>query len=93
MTSTSKAPASIETVTDSILDQMEKFCFVSFTQVKRDGNRPTHILAQFAKQVGDFVVWLEETPTLIEDACSQDVSLTLIAYFLSVQIRALKCST
>ena len=60
--STSKAPASIETVTDSILDQMEKFCFVSFTQVKRDGNRPTHILAQFAKQVGDFVVWLEETP-------------------------------
>ena len=59
---TSEAPASIETVMDSILAQMEKFRFVSFTHVKRDGNRPAHILAQFAKQVGDFVVWLEETP-------------------------------
>ena len=62
LTGTSKAPASIETVMDSILAQMEKFRFVSFTHVKRDGNRPAHILAQFAKQVGDFVVWLEETP-------------------------------
>ena len=62
LTGTSDAPASIETVMDSILAQMEKFHFVSFTHVKRDGNRPAHILAQFAKQVGDFVVWLEETP-------------------------------
>ena len=62
LTGTSEAPASIETVMDSILAQMEKFRFVSFTHVKRDGNRPAHILAQFAKQVGDFVVWLEETP-------------------------------
>ena len=62
LTGTSEAPASIETIMDSILAQMEKFRFVSFTHVKRDGNRPAHILAQFAKQVGDFVVWLEETP-------------------------------
>ena len=74
LTGTSEAPASIETVTDSILAQMDKFCFVSFIHVKRDGNKPAHILAQFAKYVGDFVVWLEETPNLIEDACSQDVS-------------------
>ena len=45
LTGTSKAPASIETVMDSILAQMEKFRFVSFTHVKRDGNRPAHILA------------------------------------------------
>ena len=45
LTGTSKAPTSIETITDSILDQMEKFRFVSFTHVKRDGNRPAHILA------------------------------------------------
>ena len=70
----SEAPASIETIMDNILAQLGNFRFVSFSHVKRDGNRPTHILAQFAKQVGDFVVWLEETPNLIEDACSQDVS-------------------
>ena len=45
LTGTSEAPASIETVMDSILAQMEKFRFVSFTHVKRDGNRPAHILA------------------------------------------------
>ena len=70
----SMAPASIETITESILAQVDRFRFVSFTHVKRDGNRPAHILTQFAKQVGDFVVWLEETPNLIEDACSEDVS-------------------
>ena len=66
----SVAPTSIETITESILAQVDKFRFVSFTHVKRDGNRPAHILAQFAKQMGDFVVWFEETPNLIEDACS-----------------------
>ena len=76
LTGTSEAPAFIETVTDSILAQMAKFRFVSFIHVKRDGNKPAHILAQFAKHVGDFVLWLEETPNLIEDACSQDVSRT-----------------
>ena len=74
LTGISVALASIETITESILAQVDRFRFVSFTHVKRDGNRPAHILAQFAKQVGDFVVWLEETPNLIEDACSQDVS-------------------
>ena len=69
----SEAPASLEPVTASILAQLDKFCFVSFCHVKRDGNRPAHILAQFAKQVGDSVVWLEETPNLIENSCSQDV--------------------
>ena len=45
LTGTSEALASIEIVMDSILAQMEKFRFVSFTHVKRDGNRPAHILA------------------------------------------------
>lgn len=76
LTGNTEAPASIETLTDSILSQMREFRFVSFSHVKWEGNRPAHMLAQFAKQIGDFVVWLEENPTLIEDACSQDVSLT-----------------
>ena len=78
LTSLSNAPASLETITDNILAQLDRFCFVSFGHVKREGNRPAHILAQFAKQVGDFVVWLEETPNLIENTCFQDVA-TLIS--------------
>ena len=75
LTGLSEAPASLEPITASILAQLDKFRFISFCHVKRDGNRPGHILAKFAKQVGDSVVWLEETPNLIENACSQDVSL------------------
>ena len=78
LTGLSDAPASLETVTDNILAQLDRFRFVSFCHVKREGNRPAHILAQFAKQVGDFVVWLEETPNLIENTCFQDVA-TLIS--------------
>ena len=74
LTGLSEAPASLEPITANILAQLNKFRFVSFCHVKRDGNRPAHMLAQFAKQVGDFVVWFEETPNLIEDTCSQDVS-------------------
>lgn len=76
LTGSSDAPASIETVADSILSLAECFPFVSFTRVKREGNRSAHILAQFAKQIGDYVVWLEETPTLIKYTCTQDVSFS-----------------
>ena len=75
LTGLSDAPASLEPVTENILAQLDRFRFVSFCHIKRVGNRSAHILAQFAKQVGDFVVWLEETPNLIEDACSHDVAL------------------
>ena len=34
---------------------------------------PAHVLAQHAKHVEDFVTWLEETPSLIEHMCAQDV--------------------
>ena len=74
LTGLTKVLASLEIVTDSILAQLDKFRFVSFSHVKKDGNRPAHILAQFVKQVGHFVVWLEETANLTEDVCSQDVS-------------------
>ena len=54
--------------------QVGSFRFVHFSHVKRQGNKPAHILAQFAKQIGDLVVWLEETPNLIELVCAQDVA-------------------
>ena len=72
LTGITEAPASIETITDNILAHLDNFRFVSFCHVKREGNGPAHILAQYAKHVGEFVVWLEETPNLTEDACSQD---------------------
>ncbi|XP_023924994.1 uncharacterized protein LOC112036432 [Quercus suber] len=70
---TSDPPSSIETVISSILSFVQSFSFFSFSHVKRHGIRPAHILAQFANQIDDCQVWLEETPSLIESACPQDV--------------------
>ena len=73
---TLEPPSSIETIISSILSLVQNFSFFKFSHVKRQGNRPAHILAQFAKQIGDFQVWLEETPSLIEYACTQDVTIS-----------------
>ncbi|KAL0014759.1 hypothetical protein SO802_001828 [Lithocarpus litseifolius] len=45
---------SVETICESIILQAESFRFVGFSLVKRKGNKPAHILAQVAKQIGDF---------------------------------------
>ena len=69
-----KPSISIETVTITILSNAQNFRSISFTHIRRARNRPTYFLAQFAKQIGDFVVWFEKTPYLIECACTHDVS-------------------
>ncbi|XP_065624659.1 uncharacterized protein LOC136065433 [Quercus suber] len=65
-----EAPTCIDTIVSSILLSIQHFCCISFSHVKRQGNRPAHILAQFTRHVRDFVVWLEETLSLIEHACA-----------------------
>ena len=69
----STTAALVEIIMDNILHQAQ--CYRSFdvSHVKRQGNKPTHILAQYAKKIRNLVVWLEETPSLIEHACAQDV--------------------
>ena len=41
-------PSSIETIAASILSLVQCFSIFSFSHVKRQGNKPAHILAQFA---------------------------------------------
>ena len=45
---------SVETICESIILQAESFRSVGFSYVKRKGNKPAHILAEVAKQIGDF---------------------------------------
>ena len=44
--------------------------------VKHQGNKPTHLLAKFAKEIDNidnYVTWIEENPSLIESAIIHDV--------------------
>ena len=40
----------------------------------REGNKAAHGLAQHAQFVDDYVTWMEETPTMIEDVIASDVN-------------------
>ena len=44
-----------------------------FSHVKRQGNVPAHLLAQYVEKLEDYVVWLEECPSFLEYACAHDM--------------------
>ena len=48
------------------------FRTVYISHVRRQGNKPAHILAKYALGINESVVWIEETPCCIEQALIQD---------------------
>ena len=63
---TSKAPPAIANVLNVILFHLQSFRSFDFSHIWREGNKPTHILAQHAQFVSDFVAWVEETPSFLK---------------------------
>ena len=47
---------------------------IKFSHVKRQGNRPAHLLAKQALDITDYLTWMEETPYFLEQALLQDIS-------------------
>ena len=64
---------SIQNIVDGIKSQLPHFRVAEVSHVKRQGNVPAHLLAQYAVHVEDYVAWLEECPSPIARACTQDV--------------------
>ena len=56
------APPAVANVLEGIFLQLQSFRSFLFSHIKRDGNKPAHLLAQHAKFVHDFEAWVEETP-------------------------------
>ena len=54
---------------DTSLETFTRF----WLHIKRQDNRPAHLLAQHAKNVNNYVTWMEENPSFIESALTQDV--------------------
>ena len=50
-----------------------EFLGVEFSHVRRQGNRPAHLLAKHASDVADFTAWIEENPCFLEQALIHDV--------------------
>ena len=56
--------------------QLRDFGSAEVSHVKQQGNRPAHLLAKHAKELDSFynyVIWIEENPSLIESVISHDV--------------------
>ena len=71
-------PHVVGNVLEGIFLQLQSFCSFLFSHIKRDGNKPTHLLAQHAKFVHDFEAWVEEAPRLLELVVAFDVVVCCI---------------
>ncbi|KAK7841475.1 putative ribonuclease h protein [Quercus suber] len=69
-----KASSSVHNIVAGMLHLAKGFRNVAFSHTKRQANVPTHLLAQHATNVENYVAWLEECPSHVELACTHDVS-------------------
>ena len=52
------------------------------SHILRQGNRSTHLLAQYARKVVGYVIWIEKTPYMVEFVVTYDVMLLSFTVFL-----------
>ena len=69
----SEPPVSIATIFEGIHQKLQDFRQVQFSHVKRQGNRPAHILAQYSKNIISNVTWIKENPSMVEFVLAYDV--------------------
>ena len=54
-------------------DLCKEFRGVEFSHIRRQGKTPAHLLAKQALGVVDFIAWIEEYPSFLEQALAHDV--------------------
>lgn len=70
-----KRPSSIQKVVEGFLWFLQGFNGWEAKHVRRCSNGATHSLAKYAKFVSECVIWVEDTPSIIEHQVCIDVSL------------------
>ena len=70
----SPAPSSVSNLVYGMLAECNEFRNVSFSHIKRQGNRPAHLLAKQAFGLIDYCAWMEESPCFLEQVLIHDVS-------------------
>ena len=68
----SSPPSTIDSLVVGMQHMCSKFRMVYVSHVRRQGNKPAHILAKNALSLNASVVWIEETPCCIEQALIHD---------------------
>ena len=73
MNGSCEPPITIRNIVEGIQLKIKDFTRVQVSHIQRQGNRPTHILAQYVRNLVSFVAWIEENPIMIELTLAQDV--------------------
>ena len=68
-----EAPATIANVIYGIRHRFKNFCKVLVTHIKRQDNHPTHLLTSHTKNIGNYVIWIEENHSIIKSGLTQGV--------------------
>ena len=74
MSGHSNPPSSVAHVILGILGMYGACSHIDFSHIKRQGNKPTHLLAKYALGSDDYMTWIEEHPYFLEQALHHDVS-------------------
>ena len=70
----SDPPSSVAHVISGILGMYGIGLWIDFSHIRRQGNRPAHLLAKYASNLDDYMTWMEENPCFLEQALLHDVS-------------------
>ena len=73
----SPPPSSMASIISGALGFCGMFRQVDFSHIRRQGNKPAHLLAKHAKCIVDYVAWIEETPCFLMQALTHDVSISI----------------
>ena len=65
--------AGISNIVSSMCLKLQDFHLVQVSHVKQLGNRPAHILAQYARDLDSYVTWVEENSVFLEFVLAHDV--------------------
>ena len=73
LTGTATPSTNISNVITACLSRIQDFRAAQFSHLHHQGNRPAHILAQYAKNLDSYVTWIEEIPSIIEITTAHNV--------------------
>ncbi|KAL0003498.1 hypothetical protein SO802_017279 [Lithocarpus litseifolius] len=73
----SPPPSSVASVISGALVFCGVFQQVDFSHIRRQGNKPAHLLAKHVLGIVDYVAWLEESPCFLTQALTHDVSFSI----------------
>lgn len=69
----SSPPVAISNIVSGMCLRMQDFCSVQVLHVRQVGNKPAHILYQYARDLDSYVTWVEKISVIIESTLAHYV--------------------